>query len=96
MCLATGGRVIVVGSHGKVEVDPINFVLKESSATAVLVFNSTPEEYRTAGKLINKGAVDGWVRPIIGKKFSLTKAIDAHIDVIEGKGALGRTILTLE
>lgn len=95
MSLLSGGRVVVVGSRGNVEVDPRDIMAREAIVTAVFLFKATPEEFNVAGNFINNGAVEGWVRPIIGKRFALANASEAHIDVIESKGALGRTILTL-
>lgn len=96
MFLVTGGRVVIVGSRGNAEVNPRDIMAREASVTAVFLFKATPEEYSVGGKFINNGAVEGWVRPIVGKRFPLANANEAHRDIIESKGALGRTILTLD
>lgn len=87
---------MVIGSKGSVEVDPIQLVLKESSISGVLIFDSSAEEYRTAGNFIHEGGVKGWVRPIVGKSFPLAEASKAHTDIGQGSGALGRIIMTVE
>lgn len=91
-----GGRIVVIGSRGKVEVEPIEVVIKESNVMGCNVFNTSAEEAAESAESIAKGAVEGWLCPIIGKKFSLAQANEAHEDIMGAGGAQGRTILTLD
>lgn len=42
---------------------------------------------------VSAGMRDGWVKPPIGKTYTLDQAPDAHNDVINNQGTLGRLII---
>jgi NADPH2:quinone reductase len=94
--LANRGRVLVVGSHGPVEINPIDAMSREASITGVLVYNMTPEEHVEAHAAIQGGIGAGWLRPVVGKEFPLEDASKAHTDIMGGSGALGKTVLILK
>lgn len=94
--LIEGGRICVIGSRGTIEVNPLDLVLKESKIMGVLVFDATPDQAAESAEGVAKGSKEGWIRPVIGKRFKLSEAHAAHEDIMSGKGAQGRTILTLE
>ena len=91
--LSNRGRVLVIGSHGPVEINPLDVMVREASVTGVLVYNMTPEEHVEAHAAIQGGISTGWLRPIIGKEFSLEDASKAHADIASGSGALGKIVL---
>ena len=93
--LAKGGRVAVVGSRGQVEVNPRDAMSREASISGVLLFNSTERDFEEGFAAIWGGMEAGWLRPIVGKEFSLENAYEAHADIISGGGALGKVILTV-
>lgn len=86
----------MVGSRGSVEVNPRDTMVREASIIGLLMFNAKKEEIAETAEAIEKGSQEGWIRPLIGKRFPLAKAKDAHQDIMSTKGAQGRTILTLE
>jgi NADPH2:quinone reductase len=94
--LARGGRVLVVGSRGPVEINPRDTMSREAMISGVMLFNSTPKELSEAHAAIQGGISAGWLRPIVGKEFPLEDAAKAHTDVISGSGALGKTVLVIE
>lgn len=94
--LAEGGRIGVVGNRGTIEINPRDTMSKESSIIGVAMFHSKPSELKESHAAIESGIKNGWLRPIVGKTFSLANAADAHADIINGKGALGKTILTID
>lgn len=91
--LATNGRVIVVGSRGKVEVLPREAMFREASIIGVTLFRASREESTEAFAAIQAGIKNGWLRPAVGKVYPLEKASDAHVDIISGPGALGKLVL---
>ncbi|XP_042353972.1 LOW QUALITY PROTEIN: quinone oxidoreductase [Plectropomus leopardus] len=93
--LAFGGRVMVVGSRGSIEIDPRDTMAKESSIIGVVLFSSTPEEKRECAALLYAGMEAGWLRPVVGSQYPLDKAAQAHHDIIECPGAFGKTVLTM-
>ena len=94
--LAQGGRVLVVGSRGPVEINPRDTMSREASISGVMLFSSTPEDVSKAHAAIQGGISAGWLRPIVGKEFSLEDASKAHADIASGSGALGKIILVVE
>lgn len=90
-----GGRVMVIGSRGSIEINPRDTMAKESSVIGVMLFLATPEENREAAALFYAGMEAGWLRPIVGARYPLDKAAQAHHDIIESPGATGKMVLTM-
>lgn len=94
--LTEGGRVGIVGNRANIEINPRDTMVKESSIIGVASFHSTPPELKETHAALLAGMKNGWLRPIVGKTFSLSNAAGAHDDIINGKGALGKTVLTVD
>ena len=90
--LAPGGRVVVVGSRGPVEINPRDLMAREARIEAVMLFNATPEETRRCHAALAAGFANGTLTPIVGARFPLAQAPAAHRAVIEGKHA-GKVVL---
>ena len=91
--LTPNGRVVVVGSRGKVEVNPRETMFREASIHGVTLFRASRDESAEAFAAIQAGIENGWLRPVVGKVYPLEKASDAHVDIISGPGALGKLVL---
>ena len=94
--LTEGGRVGIVGNRANIEINPRDTMAKESSIIGVASFHSTPSELKETHAAIQAGMRNGWLSPIVGKTFSLSNAAGAHDDIINGKGALGKSVLTVD
>lgn len=53
------------------------------------------EEKKECGALLCAGMETGWLRPVVGSKYPLDKAAQAHHDIIESPGAAGKIVLTM-
>nr|XP_020516601.1 quinone oxidoreductase [Labrus bergylta] len=93
--LAHGGRVTIVGSRGPIEINPRDTMIKESSVTGVVLFFATPEETKQCAALLYAGMEAGWLNPVVGSKYPLNKAAQAHHDIIESPGAAGKMVLII-
>ncbi|XP_070701235.1 quinone oxidoreductase [Pempheris klunzingeri] len=93
--LAYGGRVAVVGSRGSIEINPRDTMAKESSVIGVAVFFASPEERRECAALLFAGMEAGWLRPVVGSRYPLDEAAQAHHDIMESQGAVGKMVLTM-
>jgi len=82
--LAPGGRVVVVGSRGTVEVNPRDLMQKEGRIEAVMLFNATPEETKRTHAGLAAGFANGTLSPVIARRFTLAEAPAAHEAVLEG------------
>lgn len=93
--LSHGGRVIVVGSRGPIEINPRDTMTKESSIIGTTLFSTTKEEFEECASALEAGMEIGWLKPIVGSQFPLEKVAQAHEDIIHGSGATGKMILLL-
>ena len=94
--LAPFGRVIVVGSRGPIQINPRDTMRNESSVIGVMLFKATKEELQESHAAIQAGMEAGWLRPIVGKEFTLGQAAVAHEEIINGPGALGKLVLNVD
>jgi NADPH2:quinone reductase len=82
--LARGGRVVVIGSRGKIEIDPRDLMSHESQILGVMLFGATPPEHRAMYSHLSAALEAGTFRPVIGLEIPLSQASKAHHEVIEG------------
>jgi NADPH2:quinone reductase len=90
--LATGGRVVVIGSRGTVEVNPRDAIGREAAILGMSVFNATERETASIHAAIHAGLENGTLRPVIGQEMPLADAPRAHRRVIEAT-AFGKIVL---
>uniref|UniRef100_A0A8D2DFL3 Quinone oxidoreductase n=1 Tax=Sciurus vulgaris TaxID=55149 RepID=A0A8D2DFL3_SCIVU len=93
--LSFGGRVIVVGSRGPIEINPRATMMKESRIVGVTLFASTKEEFQQFAAALQAGMEIGWLKPVIGSQYPLEKAAQAHEDIIRGNRPAGKMVLLL-
>jgi NADPH2:quinone reductase len=92
--LAKGGRVVVIGSRGPVEIDARNLMMREADIRGVTLFSATPAERAEIYRRITFGLEDGSLRPVIGESFPLAEAARAHEQIMSAR-AKGKIILTM-
>lgn len=90
--LARGGRVIVIGNRGKVEINARDLMIREADIRGMLLFNVPDDELRAVHREIFSGLEKGTLRPIIGKELPLSEAALAQKSVMQS-GARGKIIL---
>lgn len=90
--LKRGGRVVVVGSRGSVEIDPRDAMAREADIRGMLLMNATPAELAAIHAALGRGFADGTLRPVVGPEFPLADASRAHEAVLAG-GAHGKIVL---
>jgi NADPH2:quinone reductase len=90
--LAKGGRVVIIGSRGPVEIDPRNTMQRDADVRGMILPNTPPAELASIHAALVAGLENGTLRPVIGKEFPLADAAQAHQAVIE-PGALGKIVL---
>jgi NADPH2:quinone reductase len=90
--LAPRGRVVVIGSRGRVEIDPRKAMGKDAAILGMLLFNATPEELREVHAGLAAGLENGSLAPVIARELPLAEAAAAHVAVMES-GALGKIVL---
>jgi len=90
--LAMAGRVVVIGSRGRIEIDPRDTMMRDASILGMLLFNVTQPEASSIHAALVAGLENGTLRPVIGKEMPLAEAQRAHREIME-HGAYGKIIL---
>jgi NADPH:quinone reductase len=90
--LAKGGRVVVIGSRGKIEIDPRETMGKESAILGMTVFGASPAEHRQIYSALTAALESGTFRPVVGLELPLAEAAKAHELVIQGD-KMGKIVL---
>ena len=90
--LAKGGRVAIIGSRGRVEIDPRDTMQRDVDLRGMVLPNTPPAEMASIHAALIAGLENGTLRPVIGKEFPLVEAAQAHRAVTES-GAVGKIVL---
>jgi NADPH2:quinone reductase len=90
--LATKGRLVVVGSRGRVEIDPRDIMTREASITGMLLFKVPEREEAGIHAALAAGLENGTLRPVVGREIPLARAAEAHRIILE-PGAYGKIVL---
>jgi len=90
--LAPRGRVVIVGSRGKIEINPRDAMTREADVLGLMLFLATSEELQEIHANIWRGLSEGYLRPIVGCEMPLAEASKAHAAIME-PGARGKIVL---
>ncbi|HEY3853110.1 MAG TPA: NADPH:quinone reductase [Verrucomicrobiae bacterium] len=90
--LARHGRVIVIGSRGKVEIDARDLMMRDADVRAMMLFNVEPADKVAIHAALAAGLENGTIKPVIHCEMPLAEAPRAHQLVME-PGANGKIIL---
>jgi NADPH:quinone reductase len=90
--LATSGRVVVIGSRGRVEIDPRKAMGREASILGMTLFNASEQELSAMHAAFAAGLENGTLRPLVSRELPLSEAATAHHAVMESS-TLGKIVL---
>lgn len=90
--IAAGGRVVVIGNRGRVEIDARKIMTKDVSVFGLALWGIPADEMRRAHAAIIAGLESGALNPVVGTKMPLKDAAVAHQRVME-PGARGKIVL---
>ena len=90
--LAKGGRVVVVGSRGRIEIDPRSAMRQESSILGMTLYNASDRELASMHAAFVEGLDNGTLRPIVSRELPLADAAKAHHAVMEAS-TFGKIVL---
>ena len=83
--VAMHGRIVVLGSRGKIEIDPRDTMRNEVDVLGLMVFGASEAEHRTMYRSLSAALENGTLRPIIGLELPLAEAAKAHREVMDGE-----------
>ena len=90
--IAPGGRIIVIGNRGRVEIDARKIMTKDVSVFGTALWGIPQDEIRRAHQAIIAGLESGALTPVVGTEMPLKDAALAHQRVME-PGARGKIVL---
>lgn len=90
--LAPGGRVVIIGSRGRIEIDPRATMGKETDIRGLALFNATEQELIETHGALAKAMEKGVLSPAISQEFILADAPVAH-DLVLKDGNGGKIVL---
>jgi NADPH2:quinone reductase len=90
--LAKGGRVVVIGSRGTVEIDPRDAMRRDAAILGMVLMNASECEMYSIHSAIGAGLENGTLSPVVGSEIPLHEAARAHHEVM-GAGAYGKIVL---
>lgn len=90
--LARFGRVVVVGSRGRVEIDPRDTMSRDADIRGFTLFNTSPADLASIHAALQAGLEAGTLRPVIDTEIPLAEAPRAHRRVMEGESH-GKVVL---
>ncbi len=90
--LDQGGRVVVIGSRGTVEIDPRDAMARDATIMGIMLFNASEPELAQIHAGLVAGLENRTIRPVIGTELPLNEAPQAHMAVISA-GSYGKIVL---
>jgi NADPH2:quinone reductase len=93
--LATGGRIVIVGSRGPIEINPRDIMAREAVVTGLVLMNAPSDEAREIHDAIATGLGNRTLDPLVGTALPLSEAARAHEQVMQGN-SFGKIVLLTE
>jgi len=90
--LAPGGRVVIIGCRGTVEINPREAMAREAALLGMLIMKAPEQDLASIHAAIQAGLEKGFLNPVIGKVMPLAEAAAAHQTII-ARGAYGKIVL---
>lgn len=90
--LAARGRVVIIGSRGRIEIAPRDIMNHDAAVVGMLLNNATKEELASIHTGLHAGFGNGTLTPIVERQMPLADAPLAHHEVMK-PGAYGKIVL---
>tara|TARA_B100000029_G_scaffold516797_2_gene634450 strand:- start:44182 stop:45144 length:963 start_codon:yes stop_codon:yes gene_type:complete len=88
-----GGRVVIIGNRGEIEINPRDAMAKDANILGMVLLLASPADLSAIHAGLYAGLEKNILKPVVGKEFSLGEASLAHLAVME-PGAYGKIILS--
>ena len=86
----------IVGNRGEIKFDPGFLMMSETLIRGIGLMNFTKKEMRETAEFIEQMADSGILKPVLGEKYRLENAQQAHIETIEKSSCLGKKYFDLQ
>lgn len=92
--IADEGRIVVVGSRGTIEFTPRNLMSNDATVTGMALTSPKKEHMVEISHGVTALVETGFLKPVIGRRFTLEEATEAHNHLMGSSGD-GRTIFQI-
>jgi NADPH2:quinone reductase len=92
LMVANGGRIVVIGNRGTIEINPRDAMAREASILGLILWAATDADLAQIHAGIHAGLENGTLRPVVGHELPLAEAARTHQLVLE-PGAYGKIVL---
>ena len=92
--LARHGRIVVVGSRGRVDIDARQAMGRDAAVLGMTLFNVGEADLAAIHAALIDGLAEGTLNPVVGGEMPLGEAPRAHAAVMDA-GALGKIVLAV-
>jgi NADPH2:quinone reductase len=93
--LSRGGRVVVVGNRGSIEINPRDAMARDAIIYGMVLFNTPEQEMARIHAALVAGLASGTLRPAVAQEIPLKDAPRAHEEVLKPTGATGKIVLRI-
>jgi NADPH2:quinone reductase len=90
--LGHGGRVVIVGNRGRIEIDPRKTMAKEAAIVGMALWNTGPADLASIFAALDAGFSDGPLTPVVSTELPLAEAALSHRQIM-APGAKGKIVL---
>jgi len=90
--LAPGGRIVVIGSRGRLEIDPRAIMVSQATVLGMTLYKTPESDKAEIFAALSAGLTNGTLRPVVGSEIPLAEAPRAHHQVMEAP-AYGKIVL---
>ena len=78
--IGIGGRIVVIGSRGRIEIDPRTAMTKEATILGMTLFNTSEKESESMHAAFYAGPANATLRPVVSREIPLLHADDVRIE----------------
>lgn len=93
--IGDGGRIVVIGSRGRIEIEPRLIMARRADVRGVVLLKATEAELAEGHAEIVNGLESGSLDPVIQESIPLAEAVRAHETVMRGR-TLGKIVLGMQ
>src|SRR5262245_52230303 len=90
--VAPHGRIVIIGSRGRVEIDPRRAMTRDVTILGLSIPNATAKEIDDVYAWVSPRLADGTLVPVVRESIPLAEAPRAH-ELVMAAGALGKIVL---
>jgi NADPH:quinone reductase len=90
--VAKGGRIVVIGCRGPIEINPRDAMMRDAAILGMHLSNPTEAEMASIWAGLGAGFANGTLKPVVGREMALRDAAKAQQAVME-QSAYGKIVL---